>query len=188
MDDGERITMGTAIREYRDLLVALDIPHEWHIFPGAHDSTYWSPLVSTYLRCIRRIDRTMMQSSLCGFLRTVHPGTDIGLFDDSAYTNTLTNADGDLHAAPNADANAGPTPTHTNTPTITSTPTRTLSPTPTLTPTPWLRPPARLRAWIRNFASAGSTKIEDFDLPAPVTRTNNTPLSGVVYAARLRRL
>ena len=36
IDDGDADNQwGTAIREYHDLLVALDIPHEWHIFPGS---------------------------------------------------------------------------------------------------------------------------------------------------------
>ena len=51
IDDGNADDQwGTAIREYHDLLVSLNIPHEWHIFPGVHDPTYWSPLVPTYLQ------------------------------------------------------------------------------------------------------------------------------------------
>jgi enterochelin esterase-like enzyme len=41
---------GSAIREYHDLLVTQDIPHEYHIYPGTHDPSYWSGLVSTYLQ------------------------------------------------------------------------------------------------------------------------------------------
>ena len=51
IDDGDADNQwGTAIREFHDLLVALGVPHEWHIYPGVHDPTYWSPLVPTYLR------------------------------------------------------------------------------------------------------------------------------------------
>ena len=51
IDDGNADDQwGTAIREYHDLLVSLNIPHEWHIFPGVHDPTYWSPLIPTYLQ------------------------------------------------------------------------------------------------------------------------------------------
>jgi S-formylglutathione hydrolase FrmB len=51
IDDGAADDQwGSAIREYHDLLAALNIPHEWHIFPGTHDPSYWSPLVPTYLQ------------------------------------------------------------------------------------------------------------------------------------------
>jgi len=51
LDDGESDDQwGSAIREYHALLVARGIPHEWRIFPGGHDPTYWSPWVPTYLR------------------------------------------------------------------------------------------------------------------------------------------
>ncbi|MEW5719652.1 MAG: alpha/beta hydrolase-fold protein [Chloroflexota bacterium] len=51
LDDGDADDQwGTAIRGYHDMLTALDIPHEWRIFPGTHDPSYWSPLAPTYLR------------------------------------------------------------------------------------------------------------------------------------------
>lgn len=51
IDDGESDTQwGSAIREFHELLVALKIPHEWHVFPGGHEPAYWISLVPTYLR------------------------------------------------------------------------------------------------------------------------------------------
>ncbi|MCX7838806.1 MAG: esterase family protein [Anaerolineae bacterium] len=51
IDDGDADTQwGTAIREFRELLVARNIPHEWHVFPGGHEPSYWMSLVPTYLQ------------------------------------------------------------------------------------------------------------------------------------------
>jgi enterochelin esterase-like enzyme len=51
MDDGDADNQwGTAIRDYHQLLLSLNIPHDWAVFPGVHDPSYWSPLVPTYLQ------------------------------------------------------------------------------------------------------------------------------------------
>jgi len=55
IDDGDADNQwGAAIREYHAMLVTLGIPHTWHVFPGTHDPTYWSPLVPTYLKWYNR--------------------------------------------------------------------------------------------------------------------------------------
>lgn len=35
---------------FENMLVQLGIPHEWHLYPGAHDEAYWSAHVEEYLR------------------------------------------------------------------------------------------------------------------------------------------
>ena len=35
---------------FENTLVSLGIPHEWHLYPGAHDEIYWSAHVEEYLR------------------------------------------------------------------------------------------------------------------------------------------
>jgi enterochelin esterase-like enzyme len=35
---------------FEQILVGLDIPHEWYMFQGYHDEAYWSAHVETYLR------------------------------------------------------------------------------------------------------------------------------------------
>jgi len=35
---------------FEDTLTQLGIPHEWHLYPGAHDEAYWSAHVEEYLR------------------------------------------------------------------------------------------------------------------------------------------
>lgn len=36
--------------QFETALVELGIPHEWHLYPGAHDEQYWSAHVDEYLR------------------------------------------------------------------------------------------------------------------------------------------
>ena len=52
MDIGDKdrpeIADGAAWLE--DFLTRFDIPHEWHLFSGEHDETYWSAHVEDYLR------------------------------------------------------------------------------------------------------------------------------------------
>jgi enterochelin esterase-like enzyme len=52
MDVGDKdrpeITDGAIWLE--DFLTRFDIPHEWHLFSGEHDETYWSAHVEDYLR------------------------------------------------------------------------------------------------------------------------------------------
>ncbi len=51
IDDGESDTQwGGPIRDFHDLLVSLDIPHDWHIFPGAHEPAYWQANLPNYLQ------------------------------------------------------------------------------------------------------------------------------------------
>ncbi len=40
---------GQAIVAYHNLLVALRVPHEWHLFYGFHDPAYWATHVPDYL-------------------------------------------------------------------------------------------------------------------------------------------
>jgi enterochelin esterase-like enzyme len=35
---------------FEDMLTQLGIPHEWHLYPGAHDEAYWEAHVEEYLR------------------------------------------------------------------------------------------------------------------------------------------
>lgn len=35
---------------FENMLIQLGIPHEWHLYPGAHDEAYWSAHVEEYLR------------------------------------------------------------------------------------------------------------------------------------------
>lgn len=35
---------------FESSLIQLGIPHEWHLYPGAHDEAYWSAHVEEYLR------------------------------------------------------------------------------------------------------------------------------------------
>jgi enterochelin esterase-like enzyme len=35
---------------FETMLTQLGIPHEWHLYPGAHDEAYWSAHVEEYLR------------------------------------------------------------------------------------------------------------------------------------------
>ena len=50
MDDGDNDTnWGQADREFDSLLISLNIPHEWHVFPGTHDPPYWITSVPNYL-------------------------------------------------------------------------------------------------------------------------------------------
>jgi enterochelin esterase-like enzyme len=35
---------------FEDLLIQHGIPHEWHLYPGAHDEAYWQAHVEEYLR------------------------------------------------------------------------------------------------------------------------------------------
>lgn len=36
--------------QFENTLTQLGIPHEWHLYPGAHDETYWGAHVEEYLR------------------------------------------------------------------------------------------------------------------------------------------
>jgi enterochelin esterase-like enzyme len=50
MDVGESDTeLGFASR-FEELLTDDGIPHEWHLYPGAHDEAYWAAHVEEYLR------------------------------------------------------------------------------------------------------------------------------------------
>jgi len=35
---------------FEDMLTQFGIPHEWHLYPGAHDEAYWQAHVEEYLR------------------------------------------------------------------------------------------------------------------------------------------
>jgi enterochelin esterase-like enzyme len=52
MDIGERdrqVIMRSAVW-FENLLTEKNIPHEWHLFPGYHEESYWEAHVETYLR------------------------------------------------------------------------------------------------------------------------------------------
>jgi enterochelin esterase-like enzyme len=36
--------------QFENTLIQLGIPHEWHLYPGAHDEAYWGAHVEEYLR------------------------------------------------------------------------------------------------------------------------------------------
>lgn len=36
--------------QFENSLIQLGIPHEWHLYPGAHDEAYWGAHVEEYLR------------------------------------------------------------------------------------------------------------------------------------------
>jgi enterochelin esterase-like enzyme len=36
--------------QFENTLTQLGIPHEWHLYPGAHDEAYWGAHVEEYLR------------------------------------------------------------------------------------------------------------------------------------------
>jgi S-formylglutathione hydrolase FrmB len=40
---------GPADHDFEGLLVSLEIPHEWHVFPGTHDPPYWITHIPNYL-------------------------------------------------------------------------------------------------------------------------------------------
>ena len=50
IDVGDRDFIKDAARVWKNRLDDYDVPHEWHILPGAHDEIYWSSQVDTYLR------------------------------------------------------------------------------------------------------------------------------------------
>ncbi len=41
-------------RWFEALLTDMNVPHEWHLFPGYHDEAYWSSHVEQYLRWYAR--------------------------------------------------------------------------------------------------------------------------------------
>ena len=51
IDDGQSDTeWGDADRNFHDLLVGLNIQHDWHIFTGGHDPGYWKTHVPDYFQ------------------------------------------------------------------------------------------------------------------------------------------
>ena len=50
MDMGEDDTELSFNATLEEMLTHLGVPHEWHLYPGAHDETYWSEHVEEYLR------------------------------------------------------------------------------------------------------------------------------------------
>ena len=50
MDMGESDTELGFNSLFEELLTQYGIPHEWHLYPGAHDEAYWSTHVEEYLR------------------------------------------------------------------------------------------------------------------------------------------
>lgn len=50
MDDGsDDDVWGESIQKYKNLLESLNIPFEWHTWPGRHEGTYWGPHIPNYL-------------------------------------------------------------------------------------------------------------------------------------------
>ena len=50
MDMGESDSELGFNSQLEGMLIQLGIPHEWHLYPGAHDEQYWSAHVEEYLR------------------------------------------------------------------------------------------------------------------------------------------
>ena len=51
MDDSDSDTQwGSAIRDFHVLLTSLDIPHDWHTYPGTHAPAYWMANLPNYLK------------------------------------------------------------------------------------------------------------------------------------------
>ena len=50
MDMGESDTEVGFNSMFENMLTKFGIPHEWHLYPGAHDEAYWSAHVEEYLR------------------------------------------------------------------------------------------------------------------------------------------
>lgn len=50
IDTGDRDKDLGYTRLFEDMLTRHGIPHEWHIYEGAHDETYWGSHVEEYLR------------------------------------------------------------------------------------------------------------------------------------------
>ncbi|MBE0695684.1 MAG: esterase family protein [Anaerolineaceae bacterium] len=49
MDTGKRDAFLAQTSQLEQLLVLLNVPHEWYLFNGAHDEEYWSAHVADYL-------------------------------------------------------------------------------------------------------------------------------------------
>ena len=50
IDAGDRDFMHDPAHVFADRLDDYDMPYEWHVFPGAHNESYWSEHVEDYLR------------------------------------------------------------------------------------------------------------------------------------------
>ena len=50
LDVGESDTELGFNSQFESLLTEFGIPHQWHLYPGAHDEQYWSAHVEEYLR------------------------------------------------------------------------------------------------------------------------------------------
>jgi enterochelin esterase-like enzyme len=50
MDMGENDQELGFNSQFEDTLIEMGIPHEWHLYPGAHDEAYWGAHVEEYLR------------------------------------------------------------------------------------------------------------------------------------------
>ncbi len=50
LDMGDRDSELGFNRQFEALLTQMGIPHEWHLYPGLHDESYWSAHVEEYLR------------------------------------------------------------------------------------------------------------------------------------------
>ncbi len=50
MDTGESDSELGFNSQFESILIQLGLPHEWHLYPGAHDELYWQTHVEEYLR------------------------------------------------------------------------------------------------------------------------------------------
>jgi enterochelin esterase-like enzyme len=50
VDIGSDDRLREANDEFENLLLSLQIPHEWYVFPGRHEESYWKKHVEQYLR------------------------------------------------------------------------------------------------------------------------------------------
>ncbi len=49
IDIGDNDTLLKSTESFEAMLTQLDIPHDWHVYNGFHDETYWSAHVEEYL-------------------------------------------------------------------------------------------------------------------------------------------
>jgi enterochelin esterase-like enzyme len=50
LDIGDADTLRRSVEDFETLLTQNGIPHEWHLYIGAHEETYWQAHIEEYLR------------------------------------------------------------------------------------------------------------------------------------------
>ncbi|MDZ4159119.1 MAG: alpha/beta hydrolase-fold protein, partial [Anaerolineaceae bacterium] len=54
LDTGTLDRYRRSAAEYHEMLERFSVPHQWHIFDGAHDEAYWQAHIPDYLRWYTR--------------------------------------------------------------------------------------------------------------------------------------